>query len=181
MLLGGVNDDLLFGEAGEDVMFGETGGDLLLGGAGSDILNGMDGEDVLQGELGADVLSGELGADVLIGGLGADVLIGGAGADRFVIGALGDSQIGDGGDLIVDFQAGVDVIDLTGVDANSFEPGDQAFAWIAVFTGVAGQATLTYDAALGRTVFRGDVNGDGQADVVLSLLGQVGQADGWVL
>ena len=181
LLLGGVNDDLLFGEAGEDVMFGETGGDLLLGGAGSDILNGMDGEDVLQGELGADVLSGELGADVLIGGLGADVLIGGAGADRFVIGALGDSQIGDGGDLIVDFQAGVDVIDLTGVDANSFEPGDQAFAWIAVFTGVAGQATLTYDAALGRTVFRGDVNGDGQADVVLSLLGQVGQADGWVL
>ena len=181
LLLGGAGDDLLEAGAGNDVLFGEGDADSLSGGAGVDILNGMTGDDWLHGGEGADVLSGELGADVLIGGLGADVLVGGGGADRFVVSQLGDSQFGDGGDLIIDYAPGVDVIDLAGVDANSAAAGDQAFAFVASFSGVAGQAVLAFDPAAGRTVFLGDVNGDGQADVVLSLLGQVTTAGGWVL
>ncbi len=181
VLLGGTGDDVVNGDDGDDALFGELDQDTLSGGAGGDTVNGMVGDDVLFGDLGADTLSGELGADRLVGGLGADVLIGGAGADRFVFTAVADSQFGDGGDLIIDFERGVDVIDLAGVDANSALSGDQAFVFAGALGGVAGQATLTFDAATGRTVFRGDVNGDGLPDVGLSLLGQVGVGDGWVL
>ncbi len=181
LLLGGPGDDVLSGESGDDVLFGEADADRLEGGDGFDIVNGMSGEDALYGQGGVDVISGEDGADLIVGGAGADVLIGGAGADRFVVAALSDSQFGDGGDLVVDFQPGVDRIDLTAVDANTVAAGDQAFVFVAAFTGVAGQATLTYDAAAGRTVLSGDVDGDGRADLVLSLLGEVGASAGFLL
>lgn len=173
LLLGGPGADLLEGEAGDDVLFGEAGADQVHGGPGFDVVNGMEGDDRLAGGGGVDVLSGEAGVDRLDGGAGADVLIGGPGGDVFVFSTLDDSQAGDGGDLIIDFEAGVDAVDLTGVDANVYAPGDQAFVLVAAFTGVAGQAILTYDAARGRTVLRGDVDGDGSADLVLSLLGRI--------
>ncbi len=181
VLLGGTGDDVVSGDEGDDALFGELDQDVLYGGAGGDTVNGMVGDDLLYGDAGADVLSGELGADVLIGGLGADVLIGGAGADRFVFLTVTDSQFGDGGDLIVDFAKGSDVIDLSLIDADLALAGDQAFVFVGALSGAAGQATLTFNAATGRTVFRGDVDGDGSPDVVLSLLGQVGQTDGWAL
>ena len=61
---------------------------------------------MLNGQAGDDTLNGEGGNDTLIGGLGNDILIGGAGADTFIF------NDGDGTDTIVDFEAGVDSIDL---------------------------------------------------------------------
>ena len=73
-----------------------------------DTLTGGAGGDVLSGGAGQDQLDGGAGADILMDGTGNDSLSGGAGADIFVL-------TGDGAeDTILDFQAGIDRIDLTG-------------------------------------------------------------------
>jgi len=62
--------------------------------------------DVINGTDSADTLTGTSGNDTLIGGLGNDTLSGGSGADKFVF-ALGDGQ-----DVITDFDASEDIIEL---------------------------------------------------------------------
>jgi serralysin len=66
--------------------------------------------------VGDDRLDGGAGRDLLGGGSGHDRLTGGDGADRFVF------QAGFGKDVILDFQAGVDVLDLSAVDAAGWSP-----------------------------------------------------------
>jgi Ca2+-binding RTX toxin-like protein len=83
-------------------------GPRLVGGAGDDALTGTPGADMLIGFSGNDTLTGGAGDDVLIGGTGANRYIGGPGADTFVISGGGQT------DLIVDFQRGIDRIDLSG-------------------------------------------------------------------
>ena len=63
---------------------------------------GGDGNDTLTGGDGNDTLMGNDGNDRLDGGGGIDKLNGGSGADTFVWGA---------GDIIEDFEVGVDTID----------------------------------------------------------------------
>ncbi|MEM8651286.1 MAG: Ig-like domain-containing protein, partial [Pseudomonadota bacterium] len=70
-------------------------------------IEGTDGDDELIGGDGNDILNGGEGDDILAGGLGADTLIGGAGEDTFVI---DDTTAVD---IISDFEASVDEIDLT--------------------------------------------------------------------
>lgn len=72
-------------------------------------IDGTDGDDVIHGTDGKDGLFGGAGADTLIGGAGADMLTGGAGADTFVF-APGHGEA----DWILDFEPGVDKIDLSG-------------------------------------------------------------------
>ena len=72
------------------------------------------GADFLYGSLSSDTLIGGAGTDELYGGTGADVLIGGADADTFVqIGFFGD------GDVITDFQRGIDKIAVSSSAASS--------------------------------------------------------------
>lgn len=90
--------DWLIGKAGIDVFEGQGGNDLLVGGAG---------DDVLRGGAAADIIEGGGGDDHLHGGSGPDILVGGKGKDKFHVSA------GDG-DLIADFQPGVDRIFVDG-------------------------------------------------------------------
>jgi uncharacterized delta-60 repeat protein len=106
-LSGGIDNDRLRGGDGVDVLNGNSGDDLLEGGNGADALNGGRGNDFLRGDAGNDTLTGGSGNDVLIGGAGADSLTGGTGRDTFVL----YSQT-EGGDTIVDFEDGFDLIDL---------------------------------------------------------------------
>ena len=66
-----------------------------------------------------NVIAGGGGNDTITGGGGRDVMSGGAGSDTFVFEALSDSVMGGGRDLIKDFVAGIDTIDLTAIDANA--------------------------------------------------------------
>ena len=68
----------------------------------------------LTGSQQGETLAGAGGNDVVIGGGGADTLSGGGGADLFRYTAVADSTP-ERPDRIVDFQHGVDTIDLTGV------------------------------------------------------------------
>jgi len=130
-LNGDNGDDTLIGESGNDWLSGFNGSDLLDGGAGRDFLLGGAGDDLLIGGDDIDTLRGDDGNDTLIGGAGIDTLVGGEGADRFVFAALTDSgSVSTAFDTIVDFEAGIDVIDLTGIDANPITPGNDALVFV---------------------------------------------------
>lgn len=74
---------------------------------------GTKGSDVIKAYGGDDYLFGHSGNDRLIGGYGADILDGGAGKDIFRYQSLRDSRLGvRNRDIIVDFQPGIDKIDL---------------------------------------------------------------------
>jgi Ca2+-binding RTX toxin-like protein len=99
--------DSVYGDAGDDVIYGNTGSDLLEGGRGDDDLNGGGGADTLLGGAGQDTLFGNQGFDRLEGGTGNDELRGGGFADTFVF------DQGHDRDVIVDFEAGVDILSLS--------------------------------------------------------------------
>ncbi|MBW8858809.1 MAG: calcium-binding protein, partial [Caulobacter sp.] len=118
ILLGGLSSPaFIHGNAGDDRIEGRFGGDYLYGDAGKDVLIGRSGADVLSGDAGDDVLDGGSGADRLTGGLGADILEGGEDGDLFVISQADHSQLGQV-DRIVDFESGVDSIDLRGASGD---------------------------------------------------------------
>ncbi|HEU0099564.1 MAG TPA: M10 family metallopeptidase C-terminal domain-containing protein [Allosphingosinicella sp.] len=137
------------------------------------------GNDTLRGNAAANRLDAGAGSDILQGDGGADLLIGGAGADTFRYASPSDSG-GGAVDHIADFAAGLDKIDLTGIDANSNAAGDQAFAWIGsnAFSGSAGQLRA-YQSG-GDWFVEGDTNGDGNADLVIQVTvtgGPLAQSD----
>lgn len=72
-----------------------------------DTLTGTADDDLLAGGMFTDQLDGSVGNDILVDGGGSDTLTGGSGADLFVLDA--DGQI----DTITDFEAGVDLLDLS--------------------------------------------------------------------
>ena len=145
---GGQGDDIIWGEAGNDILFGDLGNDTLCGGDGDDLLVGSngnpnstndgddrlcggagndslfgnegndtlvgeDGDDCMFGGQGDDTLKGGAGNDLLVGDRGNDLLIGGSGSDVFVL------RVGDGSDVITDFEVGVDLLGLA--DGLTFE------------------------------------------------------------
>lgn len=139
-LYGEAGDDTLMGGAGPDRLFGGPGADRLDGGANfdwaqynlsrsavtvdlalgtghrgdaeGDTLVSIEGivgsrfDDILVGGAGNDRLHGYHGDDTLDGGAGDDLLCGSLGADVFVF--------SPGHDRVLDFETGVDRIDLRG-------------------------------------------------------------------
>lgn len=132
---------------------------------GDDAITGTAGADRILLGRGADVVDGGAGDDILIGGWGADRLTGGAGADTFVYRAA-HSRV-DASDLLLDFESGIDRIDLSRV-------AGPAFAWIgdAAFSGTAGELRFAAGA------LSADLDGDGAADLLIRVSGDpVVQAD----
>lgn len=111
---GAGGSDTIKGGGGDDTLKGGAGDDVLNGGAGDDRLNGGIGNDKLTGGLGSDKISGSVGDDTLIGGTGDDTLSGGSGEDSFVFN--GES---DGDTVILDFEVGVDDLQLNNVTGTS--------------------------------------------------------------
>ncbi len=99
-------DDFVDGGDGSDAIFGGAGNDTLRGGAGDDVIADVSGNDTLDGGDGNDVVNGLAGNDRLTGGNGDNIVLGGTGADVFY-------QAGTGIDRILDFQLGVDKIELS--------------------------------------------------------------------
>ncbi|ETX13196.1 hypothetical protein OCH239_12805 [Roseivivax halodurans JCM 10272] len=93
-------------------------GDVLLS-EGDDLFDGANGsvDGIVLGGGGDDTIIGGASDDTLSGGSGDDILTGGAGFDTFVF-APGDG-IG-GGDVITDFEGGVDQLDLSAFGLSGF-------------------------------------------------------------
>ncbi|HRX35493.1 MAG TPA: hypothetical protein P5337_03775, partial [Aestuariivirga sp.] len=121
---------------------GDAEGDKLIsienlnGSAHNDVLVGNGKDNTLAGMDGDDTLNGGNGQDALFGGSGQDMLTGGGGGDRFIYNDVLDSLRGGGTqDIIKDFEVGgpgapIDLIDLSGVDADMNTSGDQVFTFI---------------------------------------------------
>ncbi|CAA7627205.1 calcium-binding protein [Magnetospirillum sp. UT-4] len=148
-LEGGDGADRLEGRGGDDVLAGGAGADILVGGGGTDLadysgaipvrisladgqafddqgtVDTLSGIENVTGSLADDVLVGNDAANRLQGGVGADSLRGLGGADTFVF-----TDRLDFGDVIRDFESGVDAIEI-----------DQA---------AAGTGTIAFDAATDR-------------------------------
>ncbi len=147
---------------------------IIYGGGGDDSLSGGDGADELRGGGGSDSLDGGNGDDLLVGGggPGADTMTGGAGADTFRIGYY-ESNSGASSDVITDFASGVDLIDLSGWDADINTGGNQAFSFVgsSAFSSTAGELRYYFDGT--DTWVQGDINGDAAADFEIMLSGTV--------
>jgi Ca2+-binding RTX toxin-like protein len=173
------NDDVMILKAGDDTAHGRDGDDVIRGEGGDDHLYGQAGADTLFGGDGYDVLYGGAGRDVLNGGSGADLLYGGDGADLFVFNSATEDDVpgrGQTNDWVVDFRrAENDRIDLSAIDANWNQAGNQAFRFLGeqAFTGHAGELIfeqVTYDSEI-DTRIAADVDGDMQADLYIALYG----------
>ena len=100
---------------------------------------------------------------VVAGKIGKDLLSGGAAADIFQFASVKKAGLHKTADAILNFQAGVDTIDLSGIDANTKVAGNNAFK--ALLTGKkpftkAGQ--LHYDSKTG--VLSGNTDKDAAAE-----------------
>jgi Ca2+-binding RTX toxin-like protein len=157
-------------------VIGTKRSDVLDGGPGDDVLDGRNGNDVLHGYDGADRLLGGNGRDWLVGGPSHDMLFGGNGPDVFDFNKVADSPVGDS-DVIGDFgRSGGDHIDLSDVfdGAVRFLPSPG--------TPFDGQGPEVRWERVGADVLvQADVDGNGQADMALTLLGvnSVDQNDFW--
>jgi Ca2+-binding RTX toxin-like protein len=158
--------------ADESLLFdghAETDGALsVYGGAANDIIAGGPASDAFVGGAGDDQLYGLAGNDWLEGGAGADQLRGGTGSDLFVYKAASESTA-SAMDHILDFENRQDLIKLDAIDANSLAAGDQAFTFVGsnAFSHTAGELRA-YQSGSSWFV-EGDVDGDGNADLVIQV------------
>jgi Ca2+-binding RTX toxin-like protein len=136
---------------------------------GKDIFVGSDERDAIYGYDGNDNIRGHGGADLIVGGRGTDHLHGDEGGDTFRFESIADSRV-KAPDTIFDL-GGNDRVDLHKIDADVGQDGDQDFTLVANFTGHAGQMTLAYNPELDRTSLMLDVDGDGQADSTIYMMG----------
>jgi hypothetical protein len=163
----------------------ELQGSGAIDGSGNALANniqGNDGNNTLYGLAGVDTINGNDGNDFIVGGAGSDLLRGGGGIDTFVVlqESVGNAVLES--DTVYDYVAGDnDSIDLSAIDADSTQGGNQAFTFAEFgFTKTAGEMTLTF--ASGQTTLRLDVNGDGKADYQMKINGDVThESGGWLL
>lgn len=195
-LLGGDGDDTLNGGSGNDSMEGGAGNDVYVvnaradqvvedADAGTDTVmastnwtlganvehlvmqstgayrgtgNALDNE--MTGNRGKNTLLGLDGDDTLDGGLGNDLLTGGDGADHFVF-----STATAGNDTITDFTAvDGDLLVFDGLEVGTF-----VYLEDAAFTGGSNNSEARFDSVTGK--FQIDTDGDGTANMVLTLTG----------
>ena len=98
-VVGGNDDDTMWGNEGADRLEGSTGDDVIVGGADDDVLTDSGGLDTLMGGPGDDLLDGGPGIDALLGGTGTDVAVGGGQDDELLAGQGGDfGSLGAGTD-----------------------------------------------------------------------------------
>ncbi len=156
----------IFQVATDRTLNGGSKNDSLRGGNANDTLNGNAGFDSLTGSFGADTLNGGDGGDTLVGGAGTDSLTGGAGNDVFKYVSLSDINNAYPYETITDFAAG-DKIDLSAIDPNPTQTGDQAFSFLgnSYFTGAGSELYYSFG-----TLY-GDVNGDTYTDFSITITG----------
>lgn len=87
-LVGGTDDDLLFGSIGNDTLIAEAGNNIILANSGNDFL---------QGGIGNNTLAGETGDDWIIAIDGNNLIYGQVGDDTIQTGNQNDSISGDVG------------------------------------------------------------------------------------
>jgi len=138
----------------------------IIGSEFNDDLNGNDEANSISGRDSLDDIFGNGGDDLLTGGNGSDFLTGGSGSDRFIY-----LSPNEGGDMITDFEVGIDKITLV---ANGFGGGLEAGSLPANrFTlgtsATTGQQRIIFDDATGELFFDRNGNRAGGQDLIANL------------
>jgi Ca2+-binding RTX toxin-like protein len=161
---------------GGGTMYGGTGDDEGIGNSTDERMHGDDGNDRLIGFGGDDSLFGGAGDDTIDGGDGIDIMSGGAGADLFVFSNVSHTQSRFGTDLIKDFESGIDILDLRGIDANGIASGDGTFTVVDDFTGRRGELVIN-EISANRRFVEMDTDGNGVADGRIDIRGTLAEGD----
>ncbi|MBX3670854.1 MAG: VWA domain-containing protein [Rhodocyclaceae bacterium] len=154
---------------------GNAGANTITGNAGANRLLGWGGNDVLNGGFGKDTLDGGEGNDTLVGGGGADSLTGGSGNDTFDFNFIWETGTSSGSwDVINDFAPGQDIIDLSGIDANSSTAAtNDAFVSLTVggaFSGIFSSPGELYFDTTNGTLY-GNTDADASAEFAIQIAG----------
>jgi len=138
-IFAGDRNSIIIGDSEGDLEGDAGGNDALFGGAGDDIILSGVGDDVVFGGAGDDVIFGDRGNDLIFGGAGTNLLYGGtpdgegAGSNIFAF------ELGDGIDIVLDFEIGVDAIGLT-----------EGLSFGQLYIAQSGQDTIIGTAITGR-------------------------------
>ena len=166
-IFGTEKDDTLSGSSKDEFIKAYGGDDLVSGGGGADKIYGDDGRDILKGNDGNDTIYGGEGKDILLGGKGSDVLYDEGGDDVFYYTNVNQSLPGKLKDS-VGLDVGEDRIELSDIDADIKDSGDQSFNFIGTsrFTsGSTGQ--VRYDAS--NNLIQVELGGDGDTIVDMEI------------
>lgn len=155
---------------------------ILQGTRGNDTIVAPDLISFFSGKGGDDTLTGGSEPDVITGDAGRDLQRGNGGDDTFLFLSVKDSLVGNRRDIIFDFEAGADILDMSAIDANIKTAGfNDEFTFIgsADFSKTAGELRFEQRSGQGITLVSADVDGDGRADMQIELTGLIGltQAD----
>jgi Ca2+-binding RTX toxin-like protein len=135
------------------------------------VILGTTGANTLTGTSGNDVIFGFGGNDTITGGAGNDILSGGAGADHFRF-----MSKSDGVDTILDFTAGVDILDFARSAFGSHltvggNTGTLAASHFAEDTATAATAQFVYNTSTETLYFDSDGTGSTKPIEIAKLLG----------
>ena len=200
LVRGLAGNDILRGEAGSDVLDGGPGNDLLDGGDGIDLARfggstavaidlvagtakrggETDTLTSIQGAIGSsagDTFKGDGGPNWFPGGGGRDVATGGAARDLYDLDRVQDSLPGAASrDVIGNLVPQSDRIDLTGIDADTTQAGNQSFRWVDTAS-LTGPGQLGYFTSGSNTIVRGSTDADAGAELEIQLTGLTGVGD----
>lgn len=138
------------------------------------VLLGTHYDDVIIGNGNANIIDGGLGDDIIVGGIRGDTMAGGAGADVFVFNGPFDAISHVRIDTILDltFQ---DTIDVSGIDADYTQDGDQDFTLVSHHTdGNVGELEVHYHnhgKYAGETTIKGWSDANHKVDFLVVLIG----------
>jgi Ca2+-binding RTX toxin-like protein len=178
LLDGGPGNDRLNGDAAVDLVFyGGSSGvtvDLSLAtdtarrGSETDTLTNVEGA---VGSSAGDVFRGNQFNNFFQGGAGRDTSTGGSGRDLYDINATAESGPGSTArDVVTDFLAGTDDLDLMGIDADAGVAGDQAFRWVGT-AALTGAGQVGHFASAGNTIVRASNDADAASELEVQLTG----------
>jgi Ca2+-binding RTX toxin-like protein len=191
------NVDMLDGGEGDDTyLFAYEVADTIVDSGGTDVvlsnftrsIAGLDGvgnsiENLTLFGSGSIDATGNSLANRIIGSSGANVITGGGGSDRLLGGGLGDtfkfnfaedSALATGIDWIQDFDRSAgDVIDVSGIDADTSTVGDDAFG-VLLAAGGTFTAAGQYRLSLASGVYTADFNTDNDAAAESTITIQTG-------
>jgi len=139
---------------------------------------GGSGNDVIVGNNAANIIKGGAGNDVIYGGGGQDQLSGGSGKDIFVFAAVSDSPY-KSPDKILDFESGIDKIDLSFF--NHGDKGNDFIHFVENLSGQAGEALLSYNAQTHLSELALNIHGNAGPDFLVQIVGQANAATDFIV
>jgi len=105
-----------------------------------------------------------------VGGADVDTMTGGSGNDVFEFTAVSDSRAALP-DRILDFKRGADKIDLSAMGADAQSNGAGVFTFLGDQPFSKSATQLRFELRSGLLSLQADMNGDGNADFVIRLVG----------